>query len=137
MSAHYPTPADLAAFRRSIPCTHDHTTGWEGCPFSTRDRAYDSELQHGIGQRGTIDAPPFLPIHRREAAAMRSRAYTRTVGRPYIPDPTAAADVLERMYGIPYAWRGAFPWRMADWPELPDRECTHDRPCESGCIGEP
>lgn len=80
----YPSSAELAAFRRSIPCTHDHTTGWEGCPFSTLDRAHDSERRDGIGHRdddwlGGSAAPVGFryTFARREASALRSRAYAR------------------------------------------------------------
>lgn len=82
----YPTSADLAAFRRSIPyqpvpgIVHPFsTTGQEQHPIV--GTAWDAERQHGIGAtvgpRGNIIWRASEPSTeaRRGATALRSRAY--------------------------------------------------------------
>lgn len=132
--SHYPSTQELAAFRRSIPCTHDHTTGWEGCPFSTLDRAHDSERRDGIGHRdddwlGGSAAPVGFryTFARRKASALRSRAYwnadcpngwglfasyaERVGGIPYWDDPIVSTDTWsedEPRHPLPIRYQPSF-----------------------------
>lgn len=111
MTSHYPTTAELRAFRgrlMSAPsivaeCPDSDAvrtwmtgTGWMSHP--TASAAWWPERQHGIGY-STAYADPRTPpltyygedygtIARREAAALRSRAYAADFGRAVTLAPT-------------------------------------------------
>jgi hypothetical protein len=80
----YPTSAELAALRRSIAPI-------DGTPVD--GGAFAHERQHGIGARGYL-AGASAAFDRREASAMRSRAY----GDWYTHRP---ASTLELTRGVP------------------------------------
>jgi hypothetical protein len=89
----YPSSADLAAFRRSIPFDPDMRTphpfpSWPELHPNGIGAAWDSERQHGIGYRSDpYDRTTFshrIPaivssVARREASLMRSRAYATSL----------------------------------------------------------
>lgn len=128
----HPSSAELAEFRRWLHTRSDELQPMH--PDETHPRgvvaqraapgAWPRELRDGIGYRYSNDDPDLtwcgasccegaLRNDRREASAMRSRAYARRV-----VVASVRPDELERAYGVPYAWRGSFPWRTADWPAL-------------------
>jgi hypothetical protein len=82
MDSHYPSTAELAAFRRAILSQHPGTAE-HPARFVTlaNGRAWPHERQHGIGWTQAdyaMDEPIVNPSHaRREASAMRSRAFDR------------------------------------------------------------
>lgn len=78
--SHHPTTAELAAFRRSIYC--DHLSHYPGAcrtldGMHPDSGAYPSELRDGIGRITPGAAHQTLSGVRREASALRSRAYAR------------------------------------------------------------
>jgi hypothetical protein len=88
--SHYPTSADLAAFRRSIAGHPDALVDMHPDRYPGFTGAWSDERQHGIGYRISQDDPDLTwcrdeccvwadgdsyVIPRREASAMRSRAY--------------------------------------------------------------
>lgn len=107
MSAHYPTTAELAAFRRSVA-----GGSWADNVILASDAirgAYRDERNHGIG-RSTDDgwsSARIAAIARREASAMRSRAYARMARG-------SAAD-WHRLAGAIATFE---PRGAADWPAL-------------------
>ena len=129
----YPSSADLAAFRRAIHGTTLDTMDTSRCTIGPsceygdpHARAWDCELRNGIGYRiAPLPSPgwredPHASRHasaRREASAMRSRAYARMVteqdgsdARPWLPI-TFIPPIIpmswpeERHNGAPYTWR--------------------------------
>lgn len=128
----YPDTATLAAFRRSIAYNRDghaHTTALafgyvpetNGIPTT-----HDYERKRGIGYRVASPDPNDHRDHptpvrfdmiRREASAMRSRAYARmlqeqdgTYARPwvpvaFVPPVLPMAWPEEVAYGAPYTYR--------------------------------
>lgn len=111
LAAHYPSSAELAAFRWRIALTH--ADGRHGPlagypipgPFAEprRSGAWPKERQHGIGYRGVTasgyrasGANDYAET-RRGAAAMRSRAFAWTPSDGTCPS-------LEPFYGCPAAW---------------------------------
>lgn len=119
MSRH-PSAADLAAFRYTLAArawdagdrsraTHsalDDRPSSQRLPFG----AWPEERQHGIGYR--MPGHPYLsslygPHARREAAAMRSRAFEAHAPAAYGTwhPHNAPAFRLELAHGIPFGWR--------------------------------
>lgn len=92
--SHHPTSAELAAFRRSIaPSTMDiDTLRWQ------------DERRHGIGFRIPLNDADILTHARREASAMRSRAYARSVEPVQVYAMRGGPTVEERWYGVPWSW---------------------------------
>lgn len=79
---HYPTSADLAAFRRDIRPDVDDTHP-DASPamaaYHGLAGAWSSERREGIGYRFASD-PTWNATARREASALRSRAFARVDG---------------------------------------------------------
>lgn len=116
--SHHPSSAELAAFRRSIAYNRDgqaHATalafgyvpraigvkapGQWHAPTLSHDGTRPEELQDGIGYRMRHEMiVRRLSTIRREASALRSRAYARLSVTSW--DPTADAD-RSYPYGIP------------------------------------
>jgi hypothetical protein len=100
--SHYPNTAELAAFRRAIA----QDVGAMGAPpyqMPSHGGAWTDERQHGIGARGYL-AGSSAAFDRREASAMRSRAYARLypVGAP--GHDLIAGHAAELQHGAPLAW---------------------------------
>lgn len=107
---HYPSSAELAAFRRSIDVEHG-SLGWRALASARLHplSAFPDEREHGIGYRPSVVAPILDPGHlcyisaRRMAAAQRTAAYgaasyLATTDRPN------RARFQERMFGAPAVW---------------------------------
>ena len=90
MDSHYPSSADLAAFRRSIELdTTGESFGETGEPARAyQGGAWPHEIEHGIGNAG--DAFAFDPwlhsLARTEASRMRSAAFARQTDPHHCPD---------------------------------------------------
>lgn len=112
--SHYPSSAELAAFRRSIasPYSGPHGIRYSHGPLGLTDMresgnyrgAWSHELQHGIGYRISDDLAMTdddiegeYAQARREASAMRSRAYARMLMDSW--DPSGPVD-WSYPYGI-------------------------------------
>ena len=82
---HYPSSAELAAFRRAIPKRHPAYERAPGSPFRTRSggRAWPWERRWGVGFQAATPPPGWhadpwasrAGEARRGAAAMRARAF--------------------------------------------------------------
>jgi hypothetical protein len=110
----YPTTGALAAFRRSQRLYH---------PSDSASRATDHERQHGIGARGYL-AGASAAFVRRNAAAMRERAYRRHLDEqdgervPFWPRPIAGLGAWgeELAVGTPTGiLRGTFGIALPEW----------------------
>jgi hypothetical protein len=84
MTSHYPDSATLAAFRRRIDPDMIDCQAWNGTAYHSQtgiDGATSHEREHGIGYRAATPVPGswglMHTVVRREASAMRSRAYAR------------------------------------------------------------
>lgn len=99
--SHYPSSAELAAFRRSIGSSNGLRARYMSHPDGTvahpTTGAWASERQHGIGYR--MADKYWSGVARREASAMRSRAYW-AAGSPN--GWGLFASSAERVSGIPY-----------------------------------
>lgn len=111
MTGPLPSSADLAAFRRRIHNTNpaeDHGL-YEPCYVDdVIPTVWPGEREHGIGRITPGAAHQTLSGVRREASALRSRAYARAC---VAASPGPCADC------------GAIGWHTracrADWPALP------------------
>jgi len=113
-----PSSDDLAALRSAL-----NGAGWRPVDMHPADGgAWQHELQRGIGYgdgrtgRGYI-ASGYIDA-RREASALRSRAYARSVEPVQMYAMRAHATVEERWYGIPWSWSPLA--QPMTFPELPE-----------------
>ena len=101
MTSHYPTTAELAAFRfAASPCRHQDRGraphGWQACGLTHPDRgAWPHEREHGIGYDYLRSDYLIPPMARREAARIRHAAFE---------------DALFEVGAPAYAW-AAYDWK--------------------------